>query len=347
MANWVRLRRQSHAPRELDGTETIYAAADGTLKHMDPEGSLSDLAGSGSLPSPTSEGDVLTVVSGDWAGAAPGGGSQPGLVSQEVTITEQAANGPTLPITAASSGSGTFTVAGDHTDRFPVDPLNWSAQMCLIVTGSTGNDGVYPVQSVEFTGGNTIITVGSSPADDTADGSIVCPGLYEATVDMPEGAVLDDVRLFNASTEVDGFANWAADQAWLLFIEDSTGVYYKDVELDGTGTTGEAMTARYPVAAEQDTINYTAQRSLGGGMRAFKSDGTKPWEGTWGEGDILSTLLKGTIAVGGGGRRFPTDDTLTIRIIAVSETPPEAATGALIVKVTYWLPVTATEATFS
>lgn len=34
--------------------------------------------GDGSLPSPTSEGDVLTVVDGDWAGAAPSGGSQAG-----------------------------------------------------------------------------------------------------------------------------------------------------------------------------------------------------------------------------------------------------------------------------
>ena len=80
MANWTRLRRQSHAPRELDGTETIYAAADGTLKHMDPEGSVTNLAGEGSLPSPSSEGDVLTVVDGDWAGEAPSGGSQPGAV---------------------------------------------------------------------------------------------------------------------------------------------------------------------------------------------------------------------------------------------------------------------------
>jgi len=54
MANWTRLRRQSHAPRELDGTETIYAAADGTLMHMDPDGSETELGsgggGSGDVP---------------------------------------------------------------------------------------------------------------------------------------------------------------------------------------------------------------------------------------------------------------------------------------------------------
>ena len=47
MGNWLRLRRQSHAPRELDGTETIYAAADGTLKHMDPDGTVEDLVSGG------------------------------------------------------------------------------------------------------------------------------------------------------------------------------------------------------------------------------------------------------------------------------------------------------------
>ncbi len=47
MGNWLRLRRQSHAPKHLDGTETVYAAADGTLKHMAPDGTVGDLTSGG------------------------------------------------------------------------------------------------------------------------------------------------------------------------------------------------------------------------------------------------------------------------------------------------------------
>ena len=89
MANWTRLRRQSHAPRELDGTETIYAAADGTLMHMDPDGSETELGtggggGGGDVPfvgvdPPDSPTDGMLWWDPD-DDTDTGGGSQPGAV---------------------------------------------------------------------------------------------------------------------------------------------------------------------------------------------------------------------------------------------------------------------------
>lgn len=47
MANFLRLRRQGHAPKALDGTETLYADADGTLKHQAPDGTVTDVGAGG------------------------------------------------------------------------------------------------------------------------------------------------------------------------------------------------------------------------------------------------------------------------------------------------------------
>ena len=90
MSYFVRLKRRSRLPAKVEATEAICAAADGTRKHMDPEGTVTTLAGAGSLPDPTSEGAVLTVVSGDWAGAAPSGSSQPTIIEQTITAAELA-----------------------------------------------------------------------------------------------------------------------------------------------------------------------------------------------------------------------------------------------------------------
>lgn len=80
MSYFIRLKRRSRLPAEFEDTEAIFADANGVLKHMDPDGNVSNLAGAGSLPDVGEEGDVLTVVDGTWTPEAPSGGSQPGTV---------------------------------------------------------------------------------------------------------------------------------------------------------------------------------------------------------------------------------------------------------------------------
>lgn len=51
MADWLRLRRQSHPPRALDQTDAIYSDASGNLKKIDEAGNVVDVgADDGSHP---------------------------------------------------------------------------------------------------------------------------------------------------------------------------------------------------------------------------------------------------------------------------------------------------------
>ena len=68
-------------------------------------------------------------------------------------------------ITGVDQGTRTFTVAGDQTADIP-------AGRVIEVTGSTGNDGDYVVESATENGGNTDIVVVQAIPDATVDGSI-------------------------------------------------------------------------------------------------------------------------------------------------------------------------------
>ena len=64
-------------------------------------------AGEGTLPSPTDEADVLTVVEGAWAGAAPDGGSQSLFVAKTTISAADFATLETVPVEIAPApGSG-------------------------------------------------------------------------------------------------------------------------------------------------------------------------------------------------------------------------------------------------
>lgn len=67
-------------------------------------------------------------------------------------------------ITAVSTGSKTFTIAGDHAVSFP-------AGLKFSVWGSTGNDGRYTVVSAVY-GSATVITVSEAVPNSTADGTL-------------------------------------------------------------------------------------------------------------------------------------------------------------------------------
>lgn len=81
-------------------------------------------------------------------------------------------------ITAASTGAGTFTIAGDYEIRFKWP--NESIPCQFYVRGSTGNDNggqLYTVANAVYAAGETVITVTGSVASAVADGEIV---LYQA-----------------------------------------------------------------------------------------------------------------------------------------------------------------------
>lgn len=68
-------------------------------------------------------------------------------------------------ITAVDAGTNTFGIAGDFTAEFP-------AGLKIIVSGSTGNDGVYTVVSSSYTSPTTSIIVSPSFSDATVDGKL-------------------------------------------------------------------------------------------------------------------------------------------------------------------------------
>ena len=74
------------APAPQEDNTRFYADEGGALRSLQSDGTNAPVAGAGVLPDPTDDGDVLTVVEGEWAGA-PGGGSMPGAPSWEGPYT--------------------------------------------------------------------------------------------------------------------------------------------------------------------------------------------------------------------------------------------------------------------
>lgn len=123
----------------------------------------------GGVPDGGTTGQVLTKASNadqdvDWE---PSGGSSPFTVVR-VPIAFDTPNlaVQAFPITVADPGTGTFTIAGDHTALFP-------PAATFTVSGSSLNDGTYTVTSATLNGGNTEILTVEGFADNTADGNVV------------------------------------------------------------------------------------------------------------------------------------------------------------------------------
>jgi len=90
----------------------------------------------------------------------------------------------TIAITGVSTGSKTFTMAGDQRRWF-------SKGGAFVVSGSTGNDAAgvaYTVTAISYSGGNTTVTVSQTVASAVADGSIVLTlrfTLADGTITVP------------------------------------------------------------------------------------------------------------------------------------------------------------------
>ena len=72
-------------------------------------------------------------------------------------------SGGEFDIIGVDTVADTFTIDDDYQSYFPVGTQ-------FIVEDSTGNDGIYTVQSVTLTAGDTVITVDEDITDATADG---------------------------------------------------------------------------------------------------------------------------------------------------------------------------------
>jgi len=70
------------------------------------------------------------------------------------------------PITAVDQATDVFTIQGDHTSEI-------EAGDTVTVRGSTGNDGIYTVDSVALNGSDTDVGVTADIPDATADGVMI------------------------------------------------------------------------------------------------------------------------------------------------------------------------------
>lgn len=98
----------------------------------------------------------------------------------------------TLPIVAISTGSKTFTVAGDYSDRI-------SAGTVLFSSTSSANAGRFTATAAAFGGVNTVVTVSETISSATVSGNLLVPPTVLA--------VYRDGRLV-ASTEYEVHMTW-------------------------------------------------------------------------------------------------------------------------------------------
>lgn len=112
---------------------------------------------------------ILTDADGviRFRGSAAGGSQPFEHVVVPITFDTDNLTVQAFPITAVGiDPANTLRIAGDHAELFPV-----TSQFTVI--GSTLNDGIYTVQSVSVSGGNTIITTDEAIADATVDGEVL------------------------------------------------------------------------------------------------------------------------------------------------------------------------------
>lgn len=140
----------------------------------------------------------------------------------------------TLPIIALSTGSKTFTVAGEYTDRI-------SAGTVLFSSTGSANPGRYTVTGAVFGGVNTVVTVSETFSFGTVSGNLVVPPTVLA--------VYRDGRLV-ASTE------YTVELLWPVATQ------MPDPDFDG------APVDWYPVNTGAGTAELT------GGVGQFTGDGT-------------------------------------------------------------------------
>lgn len=127
-------------------------------------------------------------------------------------------------ITGVSTGSNTFTIAGDQSEYFPIGRR-------FKVRDSTGNDGYYQTTGVSVSG-STTITV-ASVTDSTADGTITIQGMHatrKGTYWLRGGGYLagiDDNELLQVNIYINGVSNLVT-----FFYSPGTNLDLKPTDFD-------------------------------------------------------------------------------------------------------------------
>jgi len=92
-----------------------------------------------------------------------------GVLASDVicSIYQGSEDHPVVAVTSGGAEAGNFGIAGDLTALFTVGVL-------LVISGSTGNDGIYTVDAAEsaYAGGVTTIEVDEAVASAVADGTL-------------------------------------------------------------------------------------------------------------------------------------------------------------------------------
>ena len=96
---------------------------------------------------------------------------------------------PSGPVQGVNTSTEVFTITGDLT-------ADIEAGDKIVISGSTGNDGVYTVTAVAANGGNTDITVSEDVTNATADGTltlVVETNGANFTFQFPSGGLFESV----------------------------------------------------------------------------------------------------------------------------------------------------------
>lgn len=153
----------------VDRLDNGSANAAGTLRLRDSTTTIVDCLMSNPAFGASASGVATANSINDGTAEATGTVDNFQLLDRDETLEISGVVGLKRAVGGVSTGAGgTFTITGaDHTTEF-------AAGTDFTIVGSTGNDGMYEVGSVEYTGGNTVITVEAdyTISDATVDGYI-------------------------------------------------------------------------------------------------------------------------------------------------------------------------------
>ncbi len=275
------------------------------------------------------------LIDGEWetnveSQGGGGGGGITRVTSDDETVTITNPTGPTVDLSAGGGSQPGALTSTEFliTEEATADNLSHAITAVdteaftftiagdheddfkgglFTVSDSTGNDGIYTLVGVAVDGGDTTLFVAETIPDGTADGNVQ-RGLYAAEFAITEGTLVAAIEY-----TVEGL--WAADGANLCTGTDSVTPYSFDDNVDLKQSPFDAV--------------YDAGSGAGYALSGFSDFNVAPLIGA---------------ATTGGGVRYGTDDTLTIRIFTAIASPPVTPAGVLRVKIMYFTPVTATPA---
>jgi len=186
------------APAPQEDNTRFYADDNGALRSLQSDGTDAPVAGAGVLPDPTDDGDVLTVVEGEWAGA-PGGGSMP-MQRFQTTLDAATVLGLATPVQLVACTPGEECIV----------PLMMSVSYLFGTTPYTDHGGNLHIGSGK---------VGSLMFNDWSTGGVGTAGFWDQT---------EDVSILGGNSfglGIDAVSAWATNggDLWIVADNNPTG----------------------------------------------------------------------------------------------------------------------------